>query len=219
MTLHFQREVEKIKKMILNEAAFVEDNLKKALLALKNRDVELGQAIFEADDQLDQMEIDVEEESLKILALYQPVATDLRFIIAVVKLNSDLERIGDLTSNIAGTIAGFAEYPNAIISDKIFEMADLAEQMVREAITALIEMNKDIAAQVCATDEKVDDFHREMMGYVQNKILNDMENIRFYMLQMAVSRYLERIADHATNIAEDVMYLVSGKIQRHSQNS
>ena len=165
------------------------------------------------------MEIDVEEEGLKILALYQPVATDLRYIIAVIKLNSDLERIGDLTTNIAGTIAGFVESPNVIISDKIFEMADLAEQMVRDAISALIEMDKDIAAQVCDTDEQVDDLHREMMGYVQDKILNDMENIHSYMLQMAVSRYLERIADHATNIAEDVMYLVSGKIQRHGQNN
>lgn len=216
MTLHFQREVEKIKKMILNEAAFVENNLKKALQALKDRDVELGQLVREADNKIDQMEIDVEEEALKTLALYQPVASDLRFIIAVIKLNSDLERIGDLATNIAGTISGFIEYPNTEISENIFVMADLAEQMVRETISSLIDLDTKTAEQVCATDEKVDTLHRKMMGYVQDKIRSDINNIHFYMLQMAVSRYLERIADHATNISEDVMYLVNGKIARHS---
>jgi len=218
MTLHFQREVEKLKKMILNEAAFVEDSLKKALLALKKRDVKLGRLVYEADNELDQMEIDVEEEALKTLALYQPVASDLRFIIAVIKLNSDLERIGDLSTNITGTISGFAEYPDLVISENIFKMARLSEQMVHDAITALIELDMQTAEQVCAADEQVDTLHRNMIDYVQGKIRSDNDNIHFYMLHMAVSRYLERIADHATNIAEDVMYLVSGKIQRHLQN-
>ncbi len=218
MTLHFQRDVDKLKKMILNEATFVEDSLKKALTALKNRDIKLGHFVYESDALLDQMEIDVEEEALKTLALYQPVASDLRFIIAVIKLNSDLERIGDLSTNITRTIPGFAKYPDRTISGNIFTMARLAEQMVHDTITALIELDMKTAEQVCAADEEVDTLHHNMMDYVQQKIRSDMENIHFYMLQMAVSRYLERIADHATNIAEDVMYLISGKIQRHLQN-
>ncbi len=216
MTLHFQREVDKLKKMILSEATFVEESLKKALRALKDGDASLAKAVYEADAKIDQMEIDVEEEALKILALHQPVAIDLRFIIAVIKLNSDLERIGDLTANIAHRIPSFVSFPTINLSGRIFKMADLAEKMVRDVLNALIDMNVELAQDVCAVDEEVDALHKEMFGYVQNKIQTDMENIEFYLYQLGISRYLERIADHATNIAEDVMYMVSGKISRHS---
>ncbi len=215
MTLHFQREVDKLKKMILSEATFVEESLKKALRALKDGDANLAIAVYEADAKIDQMEIDVEEEALKILALHQPVAIDLRFIIAVIKLNSDLERIGDLTANIAHRIPSFVSFPTINLSGRIFKMADLAERMVRDVLNALIDMNVELAQDVCAVDEEVDALHKEMFGYVQNKIQTDMENIEFYLYQLGISRHLERIADHATNIAEDVMYMVSGKISRH----
>lgn len=216
MTLHFQREVDKLKKMILHEAAFVEESLKKALRALKDRDAGLANEVYESDAKIDQMEIDVEEEALKILALHQPVAIDLRFIIAVIKLNSDLERIGDLTANIARQIPTVIKFSTIDLSGRIFKMADLAEQMVRDVLTALIDMNVDLAQDVCAADEDVDALHKEMFGYVNDKIIQDDKNSAFYLCQLGISRYLERIADHATNIAEDVMYMVSGKISRHS---
>lgn len=215
MTLHFQREVDKLKKKIFEEAAFVEESLKKSLLALKEGDLETAKAIYEADNQIDQMEIEVEEEALKILALHQPVATDLRFIIAVIKLNSDLERIGDLTANIAHGISRYVPYQHIPISDNIYKMADLAEKMVRNTLDALVNMDPALAQVVCSTDEKVDDLHREMFGYARTHILEDNQNIDAYLYQLGFSRYLERIADHATNIAEDVMYMVSGKIARH----
>ena len=216
MTLHFQREVDKLKKLILHEAAFVEESLKKALRALKDSDTKLAKEVYESDAEIDQMEIDVEEEALKILALHQPVAIDLRFIIAVIKLNSDLERIGDLTANIAGSIPSFVSFPAVNLSGRIFKMADLAEKMVRDVLSALIDLDIELAGNVCAADEEVDTLHKEMFGYVQDKIHGDMENMEFYLYQLGISRHLERIADHATNIAEDVMYMVSGKIARHS---
>ncbi len=216
MTLHFQREVDKLKKMILNEAAFVEDSLKKALRALKESDADLADEVYKDDAKIDQMEIDVEEEALKILALHQPVAIDLRFIIAVIKLNSDLERIGDLTANIAHRIPSVVKFRTVNLSGRIFKMADLAEKMVRDVLTSLIDMNVELAQEVCAADEEVDALHKEMFGYVRDKIAQDSGHIEFYLFQLGLSRHLERIADHATNIAEDVMYMVSGKISRHS---
>ncbi len=218
MTLHFQREVEKLKKMILNEAAVVEDSLQKAVHALKNRDLELAQQVVNSDDEIDRLEIEVEEEGLKILALHQPVAIDLRFIISTIKINSDLERIGDLTSNLAARTADLAKAPDVPIAGDIFIMASLAQKMVKESLDALVNMDVTLAQTVCETDEQVDDLHKKMFSQVEESIQNDLANMGGYLQQLGISRYLERIADHATNIAEDVMYMVEGKISRHVMN-
>jgi len=215
MTLHFQREVEKLKKMILNEAAAVEDSLQKALHALKNRDLELARQVVDSDDEIDAMEIEVEEEGLKILALYQPVAIDLRFIISTIKINNDLERIGDLTANLAARTAYLAKAPDVPIAEDIFIMATLAQKMVKESLDALVNMDVGLAQTVCETDEQVDNLHKKMFIFVEETIKKDISNLDGYMQQLGISRYLERIADHATNIAEDVMYMVEGKIRRH----
>lgn len=215
MTLHFQREIKKLKKMIFKEADFVEKSLKQALQALNDKDIDLAEKIIKADNKLDQMEIDVEEEALKILALHQPVAIDLRFIISVIKLNNDLERIGDLTSNIAERVKLYAENPDIKISENIFLMADITENMVKETLNALVNMDKEKAANVCQQDDQVDELHKKMYLYVKEKIRGEVKNPDVYLQQIGISRYLERIADHATNIAEDVIYMVSGKISRH----
>lgn len=215
MTLHFQREIKKLKKMIFKEADFVEKSLKQALQALNDKDVDLAEKIIKADSKLDQMEIDVEEEALKILALHQPVAIDLRFIISVIKLNNDLERIGDLTSNIAERVKLYAENPHIKISEDIFLMADITEHMVKDTLNALVNMDREKATQVCRQDDQVDELHKKMYFYVKEKISSDDKNPDVYLQQIGISRYLERIADHATNIAEDVIYMVSGKISRH----
>ncbi len=215
MTLHFQREVEKLKKMLLNEAAFVEDGLKKAIKALEERDEALATKVKKSDDLIDRMEIELEEEALKILALYQPVATDLRFIVSVIKINNDLERIGDLTANLASRTKDMMTFPKLVIAPDIFRMADIALQMVKDSLDALVKMNVDLAEKVCAADEQVDDLHKRMFGWVQTRIKGDAQYIDFYLLHLGVSRYLERIADHATNIAEDVMYMITGEISRH----
>ena len=215
MTLHFQREVDKLKKMILAEAAVVEDGLRKALKALREGDLSLAKQVYDSDSEIDRMEIDVEEEALKILALHQPVAQDLRFIIAVIKINNDLERIGDLMANMAKRVDVFVAKPDIRIPEKIYKMARLSESMVRDALSALVDMDEKLSAEVCSADEQVDTLHKEMFAYVQQEIKKQPQHTGVLLHQIGLSRNLERIADHATNIAEDVIYMVSGKISRH----
>jgi len=215
MTLHFQREVEKLKKMLLNEAAFVEDCLKKAVKALKDRDEVLATEVKNSDNQIDRMEIELEEEALKILALHQPVAIDLRFLVSVIKINNDLERIGDLTANLASRTKNMTAFSHLTIAADIFRMAEIALQMLKDSLDALVKMDAHLAEKVCAADEQVDDLHKEMFAWVQAHITADVYHIDFYLLHLGVSRYLERIADHATNIAEDVLYMITGEISRH----
>ena len=218
MTLHFQREVEKLKKMILNEASMVESGLQKAVKALKERDERLASEVKDYDNEIDMMEIEIEEEALKILALHQPVAIDLRFIISVIKINSDLERIGDLTANIASRTTEIVEFPHIPIPENINNMSEIALQMVKDSLDALVNLDVGLAQKVCEDDEAVDELHRQSYEIVSEKVNSEPENIKFYLKMLGISRYLERIADHSTNIAEDVVYMVEGKISRHGAN-
>ena len=215
MTLHFQREVEKLKKMLLNEAAMIENGLQKALVALRNRDENLAIEVKNYDDEIDTMEIEIEEEALKILALHQPVAIDLRFIVSVIKINNDLERIGDLTSNIAARTAEIIDFPHLPIPENIEKMADVVLVMVKESLDSLVNLDVHLAQKVCEDDETVDNLHKRTYELVAEKVKTEPSYIKFYLKMLGISRYLERIADHSTNIAEDVMYMVEGKISRH----
>jgi len=217
MTLHFQREVDKLKKMILNEASMVETDLQKAITALKNRDEQLAAEVKEHDHEIDMLEIEIEEEALKILALHQPVAIDLRFIVSVIKINSDLERIGDLTANIAARTTEIVDFPHLQIPVNIISMSEIALQMVKDSLDSLVNLDVELAKKVCEDDEDVDNLHKKSYDLVAEKVKIEPENITFYLKMLGISRYLERIADHSTNIAEDVMYMVEGKISRHGQ--
>ena len=215
MTIHFQREIEKSKKMILSIAAEVEESLQKALKSLKERDGKLAKKVMEYDKTIDRMEIEVEEECLKILALHQPVAIDLRFIVSVLKINNDLERIGDLAANIAERALYLSGQDPIEIAPSIIEMAPEVQQMLKKSLDALINMDTDLANEVLEADEKVDDLHAGMYEYIQEVVKKSPDSINSQLHLMGVSRYLERIADHATNIAEDVIYMVDGEISRH----
>jgi phosphate transport system protein len=215
MTLHFRREIDHLKKMILDEAAQVEESLQKAMKALKEKDVDLAKEVMDSDDIIDQMEIDVEEECLKILALHQPVAIDLRFVISVLKINNDLERIGDLTANIAERAHSLFNYMPLELAPAILEMVPECLSMLKNSIDSLVNMDTELANEVCDADEKVDELHASMYKNVQQNIKDTCEDIEPYLNMLGISRYLERIADHATNIAEDVIYMVEGEISRH----
>jgi phosphate transport system protein len=215
MTIHFQREIDKSKKMILSIAAEVEESLQKALKSLKERDGKLAKKVVEYDKIIDQMEIEVEEECLKILALHQPVAIDLRFIVSVLKINNDLERIGDLAANIAERALYLSGQDPIEIAPSIIEMAPEVQQMLKKSLDALVNMDTSLANEVLEADEKVDDLHAGMYEYIQEEIKKSPDSINSQLHLMGVSRYLERIADHATNIAEDVIYMVDGEISRH----
>ena len=215
MTMHLQREIEKLKKMILSLSAVVEESVEKAVRSISERDENLAVQVLESDRQIDKTEVAVEEECLKILALHQPVAIDLRYVIAVIKVNSDLERIGDLAVNIAEQAAYLATQESVEIPFDFPGMSDKARSMLRRSLDALVDMDADQAREVCVADDEVDAINREMYGQVQDGIRKQPAKMACLIRLLEVSRNLERIADHATNIAEDVVYMVDGQIMRH----
>jgi phosphate transport system protein len=217
MSIHLQREIERVKKGILALSAIVQDQVQISVRALLERDANLAQQVEQRDREIDHREVEVEEECLKILALYQPVAVDLRFIVAAMKINNDLERIGDLAVNIARKAASFAEGPEMQIPFDIAGMWDKTQSMLRDSIEALVNMDGALAADVCRRDDEVDRIKYEIRVAVEELIRREPERVRPLLRLVAVSRNLERIADCATNIAEDVIYMSEGRIIRHGQ--
>jgi phosphate transport system protein len=215
MPVHLQREIENLKKKLLTLSATVEATVHNAALSIESRDYDLAQRIIRNDPEIDQLEVEVEEDCLKVLALHQPVAIDLRFIVAVLKINNDLERIGDLAVNIAERSTFLAKHPRVDISLGLVEMADLAQDMLKHSLDALIGLSSGLAHEVCASDDAVDAMNRQMYIKIQEAIRKNPEQLESLIHLLSVSRHLERIADHATNIAEDVIYMVEGQIARH----
>jgi phosphate transport system protein len=215
MPKHLQKEIENLKKSILNLSARIEAAVHDATLAIEQRDGKLAQKIIENDIVIDQQEVEIEEECLKTLALHQPVAIDLRFIIAVLKINSDLERIGDLAVNVAERAAFLATQPKPDISFDFVGMARAAQSMLTKSLDALVNLSIELAQEVCASDDAIDAMNREMYIKVQQAILAHPEQMESLIHMLSAARHLERIADHATNIAEDVIYMIEGQIVRH----
>jgi phosphate transport system protein len=217
MSLHLQREIERLKKHLLSLCAVVEDHVQKAVRSLLDRDPRLAEEVERGDDEVDRREIEVEEDCLKILALYQPVAIDLRMIVAVMKINNDLERIGDLAVNISRKAAAFIAEPAADIPFDLELMWEKAQVMLRDSVNSLIDMKVELAKDVCRRDAEVDKMKHDNRKAIEDMICNNPAIVRPLMRILAVSRNLERIADCATNIAEDVIYIVEGKIVRHHE--
>lgn len=215
MPIHFQREIESIKKQILTVGAMAELSVREATLAIQNRDETLAQSVIEKDLKLDQMEVEVEENCLKLLALYQPVAVDLRFLVAILKINSDLERVGDLAVNVAERARYLASVPPISVDFDFLDMAAKVQTMLKNSLDALVNFNAQSAHAVCAMDDSVDAINRDMYILVQDAIVAHPEQAEALIHILSVSRHLERIADHATNIAEDVIYMIEGEVVRH----
>jgi phosphate transport system protein len=215
MSTHMIHEIEKLKKMLLALCSQVEDQLWNAVKSLKERNSELARRVIDTDYEIDQNEVVIEEECLKILALHQPVAIDLRFIVTAFKINSDLERIGDLSVNIAER-SEFLAHHEPVTAPFNFElMVEITQTMLHKSIDALVNMDIQTAYSVCAMDDQVDALNREMYDLVKQSILAQPDRIESLIHLLSVSRHLERIGDHATNIAEDVIYMVEGRIIRH----
>jgi phosphate transport system protein len=215
MPIHFERELEKLKKRILSLGAEVEESVRLATKSLQTRDADLAKKVIERDPHIDHLEVDLEEECLKILALYQPVAIDLRFIIAVLKINSDLERIGDLAVNIAERASFLATQKPREVPFDFLTMSEKAQAMLRKSLDALANINPDLAYQVCASDDEVDTMNREMYQLVEDAIRKHPAQLEYLIHMLSASRHLERIADLATDISEDVIYMAKGEIIRH----
>ena len=215
MRAHFVKELEKLKKKILLLSAMVEEGVRKAVKALENRNGDLAMNVINADHDIDEMEVEVEEECLKILALHQPVAGDLRMISAVIKINNDLERIGDEAVNIAQRVITISKRPPLRVDFDYSLMAEKAELMLKNSLDALVNLDADLACSVCKADDEVDDMKRENYDKIKDAIKNQPERVAYLINLMLVARHLERIADHATNIAEEVIYMINGEITRH----
>jgi phosphate transport system protein len=210
-----QHEIEKLKRMILSLSAVVEENVQKAVQSIEDRDADLAREVIDSDQEIDQFEVDVEEECLKILALHQPVAIDLRYIVAVLKINNDLERIGDLAVNIAERTLYLCEKP---VSYPLFALGTMAQEtlaMLRKSLDALMRLDAGRAREVRVSDDKVDAMNRKMFEQVIESIRKSPERADCLLSCLSASRSLERIADHATNMAEDVLYMIEGEIVRH----
>jgi len=215
MAKHLQREIENLKKKLLALGAKVETSVREATLSIEKLDADLAQKIIDNDINIDNTEVEIEEDCLKILALHQPVAVDLRFIVAVLKINNDLERIGDLAVNIAERAVFLAGQSKVNISIDLVDMAHNAQSMLKKSIDALINHDAQLAHKVCVSDDIVDQMNRQMYLKVQEAILKNPEQITPLIHLLSASRHLERIADHTTNIAEDVIYMIEGQIVRH----
>jgi phosphate transport system protein len=219
MTQHFVREIEHLKKKLLLVGARVEETIAKAITAVIRRDKELARQVIEGDDAIDQMEVEVEEDCLKILALHQPVAIDLRFVVAVLKINNDLERMADHAVNIARRAQYLATYSNLDLPPDLEVMLHKAQTMVRESLDALVHEDSELARRVCHADDDVDQLNRQMHVLIQDQIRANPERVEQLIHMLSVSRQLERIGDLATNVAEDVVYTVDGEIIRHRGES
>jgi phosphate transport system protein len=215
MSVHLIREITSLKKLVLVLSAHVEENVRQAVRAVTQRDAALAQVVIDADNLVDQQEVTIEEECLKILALHQPVAHDLRFLVAILKLNHTLERIGDLAVNIAKRAKYLAAQPRLDVPIDFTLIAEKAQAMLHKSLDALINMDINLAREVGVADDEVDALNRETYARVKELLRERPDDIEVLITLLNVSRHLERIADHASSIAEDVTYLLEGKIIRH----
>jgi phosphate transport system protein len=217
MTKHFRKELETIKKRILTLGSMVEDLVHDSVQAVERVDADLADEIIKKDSEIDETEVDIEEECLKVLALHQPVAVDLRFIIAVIKINNELERIGDQAVNIAQRVQVIAKRPKPPFWFDYSEMGEKAQKMLRMSLDALVNLDVDLAYRVITLDDEVDRIKNDAYDKIKQAIQDLPERVGYYINLLLISRHLERLADHATNIAEEVIYLVEGEIFRHAQ--
>jgi len=219
MAVHLQHEIEKLKKRIILYGGMIEKNLEKAIRSIQTKDSELAGEVLASDDQADQWEVDTEEECLKILALHQPVAVDLRFIIAVLKINNDLERIGDEAVNIAERSQRVSSQALPGQNVDFGPICRLVQDALRGSLDALVRLDAPLAHRVRNSDDAIDEMVHVQFTELKNEIKKFPEQTDQLVEYLRVCRHLERIADHATNIAEDVIYMVEGSIVRHRQET
>ena len=215
MNKHFHIELRKIKKMLLSLGEMVEERFLRAIQAVVTNDSELAKSIIVNDHKIDEMEVELEEECLKVMALYQPVAVDLRFLVGVIKINNDLERIGDEAKNIAQRLEIITKQDDY---DYIFDysvMAKKTENMLKKSLEAFVNLDIDLAFSILPLDDEVDKIKRTAYDKIKKAMALHPDHIGYLINLLLISRHLERVADHATNIAEDVVYMVEGEIIRH----
>ena len=215
MSKHLQRDLDNMQRDILAMAGLVELTIYKAIRALIERDVALAQEVISEEAQIDDEENHIDEECLKMLALHQPVAVDLRRITAAMMIIVDLERMGDLAEEIAERAIQLCRPPYFPIPERLQRMTDLTTTMVRQSLDAFVNLDVHLARLVYRLDDEVDGYCSQIITELVQTMKSSPEMLEAGLSLFSATRHLERIADHATNIAEDVIYLVEGEIVRH----
>lgn len=211
----YEEELKKLREDILYMGGLVEDQIQKAVRSLVNRDSPLAEAIIERDHEVNHLDVEIDDLCIRLLALHQPAGKDLRFITTGLKITTDLERIGDIAVNICERALELNLEPQLKPYIDIPRMARIAERMIRESLDAFVREDTDLALKVCKDDQEVDDLNGQIFRETISFMIEDPHTINRAMKITFISKYLERIADHATNIAEMVIFMVKGKSIRH----
>lgn len=215
MRIRLRRDIDKLKKRIISLGALVEERFRLAARALEFRDADSAGKVIEGDIDIDRLEVDIEEDCLKILALHQPVADQLRYIVAILKMNNDLERIGDLAVNIAERVHSSVGAGNMALPFDYSAMFAKTEEMLEKSLDSLVNTDLLLAYEVLTRDDDVDSLKNDIQKQFAEEISKAKGDADSIINMFLISRHLERIADHATNIAEDVIYMITGDIHRH----
>lgn len=219
MSIHLTRDIEQLHHDVLRMCSLVEGMIYRAVDGLQSPELKLVNELSVSDDEIDQMDVQIEEGCLKILALYQPVALDLRRIATVLKISGELERVADLAVNIAERGAGLIGNDNVIVPDRLQEMAKQALAMLYGSIDSYVELDSRKAREILERDKIVDQLNADIIEELQSAMRASPNHVQPALHLFSVSRHLERVADHATNIAEDVVFMVEGEIIRHRHQS
>src|SRR5258708_490056 len=215
MQISFDEELSVLKEKLLLMGSKVEESIRLAMKSLVDRDSRLAKRVIQSDREINDIEIDIDEICHRLLALHQPMAGDMRFITSSMKINSDLERMGDLAVNIAERALTLNEVAPLKPFIDIPRIATIAQEMVKVSLDSLVNKDPVAAKKVCERDDEVDNLNDQIIRELISYMLEDRANIKRALDLILVSRYLERVADHATNVAEDVIYMVQGKDIRH----
>ncbi|MGH7773580.1 MAG: phosphate signaling complex protein PhoU [Candidatus Binatia bacterium] len=211
----YEEELKKLRENILYMGGLVEDQIQKAVNSLVNRDSPLAEMIIQRDHEVNRMDVEIDDLCIRLLALRQPAARDLRFITTGLKITTDLERIGDMAVNICERAVELNREPQLKPYIDIPRMAQISQRMIRESLDAFVREDTDLALKVCKDDQEVDDLNSQIFRETVSFMIEDPRTINRAMKIGFISKYLERIADHATNIAEMVIFMVKGKSIRH----
>jgi phosphate transport system protein len=211
----YEEELKKLREEILYMGGLVEDQIQKAVKSLVDRDSEMAQIIIERDHEVNRLDVEIDDLCIRLLALHQPAGKDLRFITTGLKVTTDLERIGDMSVNLCERALELNQEPQLKPYIDIPRMARIAQRMIRESLDAFVREDTDLALKVCKDDEEIDQLNSQIFREVISFMIEDPHTINRAMKISSISKYLERMADHATNIAEMVIFMAKGKSIRH----
>jgi phosphate transport system protein len=218
MNRHFDEELGELKERLLYMASLVESMINYSIKSLVERKEDLIKEVYNHEDEVNKIQVEIDDKCLKLIALHQPTATDLRFITSAMKINAELERMGDQAENIADASVKLLKEPPLKPLIDTPKMADIVKKMVKDSLDCFVKKDIELAKRVLATDDEVDDLKDQIFRELLTYMLADPKNISRALELILISRHLERIGDHATNIAEDVIFLVAGKDVRHHIN-